>query len=51
MTDWKKQLLDNVEQRKQKNIKDTLKAKRTYREELSKNTPESKATTAKETEA
>tara|TARA_R100001443_G_scaffold116890_1_gene138969 strand:+ start:720 stop:1253 length:534 start_codon:yes stop_codon:yes gene_type:complete len=51
MTDWRKQLLDNVEQRKQKNIKDTLKAKRTYREELSKNTPEYKATKAKETEA
>tara|TARA_Y100001963_G_scaffold133720_1_gene193615 strand:- start:60 stop:593 length:534 start_codon:yes stop_codon:yes gene_type:complete len=50
MTDWRKQLLDNVEQRKQKNIKDTLKAKRAYREELSKNTPEYKATKAKETE-
>jgi len=50
MTDWRKQLLDDVEQRKKKNVIDTLKAKRTYADEVKKASPEYKETQRKKAE-
>tara|TARA_R110002020_G_scaffold59257_1_gene161746 strand:+ start:19 stop:660 length:642 start_codon:yes stop_codon:yes gene_type:complete len=50
MTDWRKQLLDDVEQRKKKNVVDTLKAKRTYADEVKKASPEYKETQRKKSE-
>jgi hypothetical protein len=44
MTDWRKSLLENIESGKEKKASDTLKAKRTYKEELYKASPGYKAT-------
>jgi len=39
MTDWRKSLLENIESNKEKKASDTLKAKRTYKDELYKASP------------
>lgn len=43
MTDWRKSLLENIESGKEKKASDTLKAKRTYKDELYKSSPEYRA--------
>ena len=50
MTDWRKSLLENIESGKEKKASDTLKANRTYKEELYKATPEYKATQERDRE-
>jgi hypothetical protein len=50
MTDWRKSLLENIESGKEKKASDTLKANRTYKEELYKASPGYKATQERDRE-